>query len=77
MYERCENCAYYCKLEHKFSGFGYVESHCCLYFVLAEKERHIVEVFANDRCEVFKRRANDAIFQERQIKRQTNRSCTS
>ena len=55
---RCENCEFYCKLEHKFSGFGYVESHCCLYFVLAEKDKVVVETFANDRCECFKEVTN-------------------
>ena len=59
MVERCENCVYFCNLEHKFTkAGGFQISHCCLYFVLAEKERHIVEVFANDRCECFKEVTN-------------------
>ena len=59
MDERCENCAYCYTLEHIYQKVGLETSQCCLYFVLAEKEKLVVETFANDRCECFKRRADD------------------
>lgn len=57
MVERCENCEYYCDLEHNFQkGVGFEKSHCCLYFVLTERERYVVETAPNSMCEGFKRR---------------------
>lgn len=58
--ERCENCEYYSNLECDFEkGKGLKKSHCCLYFVLTERERYVIEVRPNDRCEVFARRADE------------------
>ena len=48
--ERCEDCTFCAELK---------PSLCCVVFPVVYHEGYVVEVFSNDRCEMFKRRGND------------------
>ena len=56
--ERCEDCTFCAELEKLAETFGHKTSLCCVAFPVIYHDAYVVEVFSNDRCELFKRRAD-------------------
>ena len=54
----CKNCAY-CAEVKRWPKFDTIANKVCIYYVLTEQDSFILEVQDNDKCEVFKLKAEN------------------